>query len=172
MNIRADREAFAVEMAKLGTAFSGGVQKATIALYWEYLNDLPIEAIRSATERIIKTRKYSSMPTVAEIRDAALGIDDSELLLEAERAWNRAVSLAGEMAYPYRGRVEMDNALERVVKQAFGGWRGLNESTNPEYRDRARFIDAFKAIERESRERNLLELELRKFRALGEGGER
>lgn len=170
MNSRNDGKAFAIEMAKLGTAFSSGISKERIAFYWEYLKDLSIDALRAGTERLIKSRKYSSMPTIADIRDAALGIDDDVLNIEAERAWNKAVDLAGEMAYPYRSLDrEVDDALNRstlgqAVHIAFGGWRRLNDSQNPEFRDRGYFTEAYKTLKRNERERKLLMTEIKKLR--------
>lgn len=66
-----DREDFALCMAMLATAFEKeGIKKEKIQLYEQFLKDIPMYLLKLGVIKIIKTRKFSGLPTIAEIREA------------------------------------------------------------------------------------------------------
>ncbi len=64
-----DKKPFAALMAMLGEAFFKDVSKPTMAIYFQYLTDCRIEAIKHAVDEIIKT--HDRFPTVKVIREHA-----------------------------------------------------------------------------------------------------
>ena len=142
------RHRFAIQLAILGTAFGeNGMPKARAEIYYEHLKDIPIERLEWAVSNIIKKRKYSSIPTIAEIREEALGSDDN-IETAALEAWGKA-SLAVGRGYYLRD----DPAISEAVRVAFGGWERFGE-TDPENEmaDRAHFLRVFKGLARKRRE--------------------
>jgi hypothetical protein len=150
-----DRYAFAALIAVLGTAFGeNGIPKARAEIYYENLRDLPLDSLKRAVELILKTRKYSSMPTICEIREAALGRDD-EIEAGALEAWGKACYAVE------RGFYSNDPVVTEAVRIAFGGWEKFGQ-TDPEngVADRAHFIRVFKGLARSRRDRGGLALEV------------
>lgn len=135
-----DEKKFATFMAMLGTAFErGDLTKEKIEMYFDFLSDLDITAIERATKEIIRTRKYPSFPTIAEIREAALG-GDAEAEDAALSAWSEATRLISA------GRRSRDERINEVIKLAFGSWDRFGE-TDPEMEaaDRKHFIRCYRA---------------------------
>ena len=143
-----DRRAFATLIAVLGTAFGDhGMPKERAEIYYEYLRDIPLEMLKRAVESILRSRKYSSIPTIAEIREAALGRDE-DIEAAALAAWGQA-SRAVE-----RGLYLRDDAtIDEAVRVAFGGWEKFGE-TDPDngMADRAHFVRVFKGLARKRRD--------------------
>lgn len=138
---------FAMWMGILGTAFGGkGLTKSQMDIYFEFLSDLDIEVMAKAARKIIETRKYPTFPTVAEIREAALG-SDAEVEDEALAAWSIATRLVSAGLRP------KDDRLDEAIKLAFGSWDRFGQ-TDPamEAADRNHFIRCFKAIDRRRRQ--------------------
>ena len=139
---------FAILMAHLGVALGDkGMPKNRIDTYWEYLKDIPIDNLARAITNIIKARKYPTMPTIAEIREAALGRDE-DIEMAALEAWGRA-SRAVE-----RGLYLRDDAvIDEAVRVAFGGWERFGEAgIDNEMADRAHFLRVFKGLARKRRD--------------------
>jgi hypothetical protein len=135
-----DTKKFTIWMGLLGTAFGGkGLTKPQMDVYYEYLRDLDIDVIKEAVDQIINTRKYQSFPTVAEIREAALG-GDAEAEDAALSAWSEATRLISA------GRRSCDERINEVIKLAFGSWDRFGE-TDPEMEaaDRKHFIRCYRA---------------------------
>lgn len=144
---RVDEQAFATFMAMLGTAFERGDLTTTkIEMYFDFLSDLDIRAIEKATREIIRFRKYPTFPTIAEIREAALG-SDAEAEDEALIAWGKATRLISA------GRRADDERINEAIVLAFGSWDRFGE-TNPEMEasDRKHFIACYKVAARKRRE--------------------
>lgn len=161
-----DAYRFATLMAVLGTAFGeGGMPKARAEIYHEHLGDIPLNDLERAVATIIKTRKYSSIPTIAEIREAALGRDD-EIETGALEAWGKACYAVE------RGFYSNDPLITEAVRVAFGGWEKFGQ-TDPEngVADRAHFIRVFKGLARSRRDRGGLALEGGRPAALPRGQE-
>ena len=145
---------FAVYMAVLGTAFGeNGMPKARAEIYYEHLKDIPIDLIGEAVGRIVKTRKYSSIPTIAEIREAALGRDE-DIEMAALEAWGQASRAVERSAYPLQ-----DEAINEAVRVAFGGWEKFGQTDAEDgMADRAHFLKVFRSLARGRRARGELAL--------------
>lgn len=139
---------FAVLLAVLGTAFGeNGMPKARAEIYYENLKDIPIPQLEGAVQTILKTRKYSSIPTIAEIREAALGRDD-EIETAALESWGKANYFVSRSNYQ-----ACDELTNEAVRVAFGGWEKFGQ-TDPEddMANRAHFLRVYKALARKRRE--------------------
>lgn len=157
---RNDRLAFASLIAALGTTFGdSGMPKAKADIYYEFLKDISIDALKRAVDTIIRTRKYSSLPTIAEIREAALGRDE-DIDTASLTSWGRACQAVERGCYP----LPNDDATNEAVRVAFGGWEKFGQ-TDPEsaMADRAHFLKVFRGLARQKRDRG--------ERALPPGGE-
>lgn len=146
-----DHKKFAILMAMLGTAFGEkGIQSARIEIYWEHLKDIRLNDLERAVSFLIKNRKYSSIPTIAEIRETALGRDD-EIETAALEAWGRATYAVERGAYP-----TSDIAVNEAVRVAFGGWEEFGKTAPEEgMADRAHFLRVYKSLARARRDRGL-----------------
>jgi hypothetical protein len=116
-----DEPAFVGLMSGLGEAFNEPVSKARALIYFQALEDLPIDALRVAVLAHVRTGKF--FPRPAELRERALGnVED-----QAEVAWQhvlrevRRVGWTGTPAWP-------DSATQHAALGLFGGtWRTLCE---------------------------------------------
>lgn len=135
-----DKERFARAFGYLCLAFEKGpATKERTAMYDRFLRDIPIGRIEKAVTKIIKTRKYSSIPQVAEIREVALELEAPALEARAAEAWAIA-----ERAIATREAV--DGITDSAIRLAFGGWANFGQ-TSPGYDgDRRRFVEAYKNI--------------------------
>lgn len=136
-----DKKKFSVYMALLGTAFGDkGISPERIDVYYEHLRDIPVDLLGRAVQTILKTRKFSSVPTIAEIREAAFGRED-EIEAAAVKAWGEACHSVE------RGQYLADSIVGEAVRVSFGGWEQFGQ-TDPEngVADRAHFIRVFKSL--------------------------
>jgi hypothetical protein len=87
------------------------------------------------------------VPTIAEIREAALGRDD-DIEMAALEAWGRASRAVSRGLY-----LSDDPVINEAVRVAFGGWAKFGE-TDPDndMADRAHFLRVFKGLARKRRE--------------------
>jgi len=133
-----DKKKFALLMAKLETAFFESIQKETVALYFDYLNDLAIEQINRAVDYLIDKRDKRGFPAIAEIRAATLGSTE----YRAVEAWGQLLSGTYDLNKKYT-----DALIPEVAKVAFGGIKNFyaGDARN-EMADRAHFIRAYKLI--------------------------
>jgi hypothetical protein len=136
-------EKFARFIAVLGTAFEkGGLSKGKVEVYFHYLQDLTEGQLKRAVDKIILSRRYQSMPTIAEIRQAAFDLLEEDVEVEALEAWPRACK---DLDTVQGGGKPKDLVAAEAVRIAFGGWKAFGETeTTYEARDRARFIEAYK----------------------------
>lgn len=143
-----DRYAFATLMAVLGTAFGeNGMPKARTEIYYDQLKDIPIDVLKRAVESILRHRKYSSIPTIAEIREAALGRDE-DIETAALEAWSRASRAVECSLYLCDGTL-----LDEAVRVAFGGWERFGQTDREhEMADRAHFLKVFRSLARKRRD--------------------
>ncbi len=142
---RTDEKKFAVFMAMLGTAFERGeLTTPKIQMYFEYLSDLDIQSVERATHEILRSRKFPSFPTIAEIREAALGSDEAagdEGLL----AWGRLLRFG-------RRAGKEDSRIDRTVKMGWGSWEHWEESDpKMDVSNRQYFAACWKVVARQDR---------------------
>lgn len=116
------RELIQEQLIILAEAFGLEVSPTRQKIYCEALKDLSPDTVKRAVIYLIQTRKYSNLPTVAEIREAAEGsLDDASLL--AWQKLNYAIDYAG-----YGNSVCFDDPkiMGAIVIWA-GSWRKLRE---------------------------------------------
>lgn len=110
-----DYKDFAVLMATMAEVFSLNIPKTKIELYFKFLKDLPLEDIKVNVDNLIKTRIYTSFPTVAEIRGETGGKEDKAL--EAFLSvWNALKNSIG-----YESAKFADDPVVHSVIECLGG---------------------------------------------------
>jgi hypothetical protein len=120
---QSDLKAFSNIMATAYRAFGDKEpDQARLAIYFDFLKDIPIRTIGDAVNKILMTRKYSSVPTIAEIRDAALG-GDADIKSAALGYWARATRLISRSQYG-----DGDKVLDEMIEMSFGSWSQFGET--------------------------------------------
>jgi len=142
---------FLTLMLILQTIFDrDAVSEQKLELYYEYLSDLSLVEMKRGVDAIVSTRRYTSFPTVAEIREAALGITDDRVESAALDAWHRAnIALIA-------GRPVDDPALNEAVRLAFGGWGGFGQAEPNNEFVKKRFVECYRTAASKRRETNTL----------------
>lgn len=159
------------EVAKLVAVMMGAFPSAKVTpetskVYERMLRDLDYPAANAAVERLLATARF--MPTVADIREAALSLNLGETRPGGE-AWGEVLRLIGRWgARRYDQGWELPTN-DAVLRQTVGslGWVNLCDSEN-QAADRARFIELYDKLAAQRR-RSLLADELpaaQRFRAL------
>ena len=140
MNRTHDHRAFLTLMLILQTLFDKeAVSEQKLELYFEYLSDLSLSEIKQAVDSIASTRRYSTFPSIAEIRESALGLRDAQVDEAALAAWNRA-----NVALITGRPVTDDPVLIEAIRLAFGGWGGFGETEPGNNFVKKRFLDCYK----------------------------
>lgn len=139
----------------------------TVSVYERMLADLDYAAANAAVERLLATARF--MPTIAEIRDAALTIERGEVRPGGD-AWGEVLKAMGRYGYVRQPGVDFqfsDDVIGECVKAL--NWRELCESENLQA-DRARFIELYDKLAATARRRVLSEHlpAAQRFRALRE----
>jgi hypothetical protein len=151
MNRERDSKPFIAMIGVLQTVFDHDpMPENKVLVYFEYLMDLSLKEIKRAVDEIIRTRKYSTMPTVAEIREAALGMKDDDASAEALRAWDEAnrCLISGDRPAP---------ETVEALRLAFGGMAGFGATEPNNEFVMKRFLECYKGGARSERLRGLLD---------------
>jgi hypothetical protein len=162
MNRERDIKGFMAMIGVLQTVFDRDpMPENKVMVYFEYLMDLSLKEIKRAVDEIIRTRKYSTMPTVAEIREAALGMKDDDASAEALTAWNEAnrYLVTGDRPSP---------ETAEALRLAFGGMTGFGATEPDNEWVMKRFLDCYRGGARRERLRALDPAMFEKPRELGE----
>jgi hypothetical protein len=131
---------------------------ATVSIYVRLLADLDFELLKAATLQCATINTF--FPSVAEIRAAAeeLQAMAEGIPTEAE-AWQNVLQQIGMVGSS--GQPQFRHPLiEQVVRQF--GWRNLCMSEN-QIADRARFMDVFEKLLRDTNRRNRMLPEIREI---------
>ncbi|NLI74758.1 MAG: hypothetical protein GX369_08360 [Euryarchaeota archaeon] len=114
--------------------------RTTARLWQEILSDMPFELAKNALLKVLVTAKY--WPTVAEIREAALALQNPGMISPAE-AWSQANAALDKYGY-YRADEGMGSLPTEVQKtiRACGGWGAICTSENIDT-VRAQFLRMF-----------------------------
>ena len=144
-------------------------QRQTMATYRRMLGDLDYAVANAAVERLLATSRF--MPTVAEIRDAALSLTTTEQVAGGE-AWGdvlKAVARYGAYRIPGTDFAFADPLVAKSV--ACLGWQNLCLSEN-QPADRARFIELYDKLTQTERRLQLSEglPAMQRYRAIQERG--
>lgn len=120
----------AVMVAGLAEAYRHRLSEAGLAMYTAGLEDLPLEALRSAFTRALRTCKF--FPAVSELREMA-----GEVTPEARArvAWEAACRAAAEHG-AYRSVTFDDPIINAVLRYMYGGaaWETFCSLPNSEDR--------------------------------------
>lgn len=113
-----DKQAFAEMMVALAENYGQTVTKAGMALRFDALREYDITDVRRAAMSLLRSRKYTSMPTVADFLEHMGGGSAEDKAEAAAGKALRAVAEAGRYA-----SVTFDDAvLMAVIENAWGGW--------------------------------------------------
>jgi len=122
--------------------------RAMAAVYTAGLADLDFGRVRAAVDRLVKGSRF--MPTIAEIREAAVDVSRG-LRAPGGEAWGRCLMMIRRYGSHRQPGVDFpvdDPALLATIR-AFG-WIDLCQSNNP-HADRARFIELYDQLAKEER---------------------
>lgn len=116
-----DKARFLSAMTGLAECFGAEVSKPGLSLRFEALREHSIEAVEQACIAVVKTRKYTTMPTVAELLEHIGGGSTADRAeVEAAKVL-RAVSQHGG----YASVCFDDPVTQAVIQGGFGGWQRL-----------------------------------------------
>lgn len=113
-----DKQAFAEMMVALAENYGQTVTKAGMALRFDALREYDITDVRRAAISLLRSRKYTSMPTVADFLEHMGGGSAEDKAEAAAGKALRAVAEAGR----YASVTFDDPVLMAVVENAWGGW--------------------------------------------------
>lgn len=138
-----DMKRFAVCMASLGESVDKIAGKLKVEVYFRALSDFNIEQIEKAAWEIIETRKYSSFPQVAEIREAIVGnLEDKAIL--ALHELEQAVAKHG-----FYSTVIFSDKVIHLCVEALGGWETVCNMPQEEWKwSRKEFLKLYQAFTR------------------------
>lgn len=117
---------FAEIMQGLAENFGGELSKPGLQMRFELLRAFPIEAVEQMALRLLATRKYTRMPTVAEMLEhLGEGSVEDRAELEAAKVLNAIGDVGG-----YQSVVFDDPVTMAVIHGSYGGWRLLCAETS------------------------------------------
>lgn len=148
------------ECAKLVAVMMGAFPSAkfnaqTSQVYERMLRDLDYRAANAAVERLLATSRF--MPTVADVREAALALTSGEIKPGGE-AWGevlRLISRYGARRYDVGWEPPIADPATRQTVAALG-WVNLCDSEN-QVADRARFVELYDKLAASQRRSQLSE---------------
>lgn len=121
-----DLKEFVKIMYGLADNFGAQLSEPGLHMRFEALNDYLLADVKKAAISIIRTRKFTKMPTVAELLEHIQGghIED--------RARVEACKVIEAIRYfgAYQSIIFDDPVTIAVVEQAFGGWVKLSQELN------------------------------------------
>jgi len=127
---------FSTVMIGLAENFNATVSEIGVQMRYEALKDFDIEDIEAAAQSLLLTRKYTNMPTVAELKEHIQGgsIED-KAQVESSKVLT-AISERGR----YASVVFDDPITQAVIQQHYMGWPAI---CNQEIKDRRFFLQEF-----------------------------
>lgn len=146
-------EAAELVMLLLGAYPQAKPSSATSQVYERMLSDLDAGSARAAVQKIIATSKW--MPTVAEVRAASAELHHGPVRSGADAWLDVLMQIRVE---GYCGTPHFDDAIVTALVERWG-WARMCLEGNVDA-DRARFIEAYDALARQAREREVTGLAL------------
>ena len=113
-----DKQAFAEMMVALAENYGQTVTKAGMALRFEALREFAVADVQRAAMSLIRSRKYTSMPTVADFLEHLGGGSVEDKAEAAAAKALRAVSEVGR----YASVAFDDPVLMAVIEGGWGSW--------------------------------------------------
>jgi len=114
--IEQDRQKFTQIMLGVAENFSAKITEEGINLRFQVLKEFSLDQVIVAAKKILFTRKYTTMPTIADFAEA----------LQPSMSVNGVLAWEQVMKHLESGTRSKDAAINRAVK-ALGGWRYLEE---------------------------------------------
>ena len=109
----------------------------TIAVYIQFLSDIPYEAGMAAALRLIAENKF--FPRVSELRQAALSAIPGNMIPEGADAWQEVIKQLTDCGY-FQSPKFSHPAIGKAVKTI--GWNNIRSSENPDI-TRAHFMKIY-----------------------------
>lgn len=174
-----DDEKFATIMAAMASAYQVNISEATTGMYFMFLKDLHFDKVQKAMVEIMATESAYKLPSIADIRKKALGVEDERIDDEAMEAWGEVLQTVkyspiketDEEASYQKMEYEHGSAslgavishfkvrpdVHKAVRMAFGGWLEFSKrEIKDETWDRLHFIRCYKSIAKEVQKKLLL----------------
>ena len=126
-----DKKRFSDLMLGMADNFRDTISKEGMKLRFEMLKEFTIDQVEDAGQKIMRERKYTKMPPVAEFVDAINGQSVS-IEMQAEQQWNEIISqirLVGSYGTP----VLCDHITKSLIGRRFS-WQNLCHSTENDLR--------------------------------------
>lgn len=135
-----DMQRFVVVMATLGEVFEKDPSEAKAEIYFQALEDLPIESVEQAASAMLKARVTASFPKPAEFRQALEG-DGQDAALVALSIFRNSMKRIGS----YQDVVFEDQVISDTC-HAMGGWIACCTELDWDYakHEFVKFYQAFK----------------------------
>lgn len=113
-----DKTSFAQIMIGLAENYGQTLTTAGLKLRFEALRQFPLDAVKAASMSLLASRKYNSMPTVADfLEHIGGGNAEDKAEIEAGKVVEAVRSVGA-----YRSVVFDDPVTMAVISRAFGGW--------------------------------------------------
>lgn len=113
-----DKTSFAQIMIGLAENYDKTLTREGIKLRFEALRQFPLDAVKAASMSLLASRKYNSMPTVADfLEHIGGGNAEDKAEIEAGKVVEAVRSVGA-----YRSVVFDDPVTMAVISRAFGGW--------------------------------------------------
>lgn len=94
------KKQFAEVMAYLEAATDKPLSADRAAIYFDLLNDLPVDVLRTAAKRVLLQPQWGRFPDVLELRQAAADTIQAQVAeMTPERAWGLAWAAAGKLSF-------------------------------------------------------------------------
>ncbi len=123
--LKSEFKTFCEIMWGVADNFGAEINKYGLKMRFQALKELTIDELRQAAMNVIKSRKYTKMPTVAEILEQVRGNPDDIAMVEAGKV------LQAIKRYGAYSSVVFDNPVTMaVIHQGFGGWIKLCTDLN------------------------------------------
>lgn len=139
-----DRAILAEMLFGIAEVYTARLTEVGVKMYLSALDNYNIADIKSALNKVLKTKKYNKMPTIGEIVEYIEGTEDD--IAEAEAA--KAIKSVQHYGCYYS--MVFDDPVTQAVIDSFGGWIDFaNQMTldNQKY-VRMEFIKKYKAFNR------------------------
>jgi len=133
---KSDYPKFLEIMNGLGLVFNRTIEKPLMEIYWRVLTPFPIEKIIDATDRIVVSRKYTSLPLPADFMSYLTGTsNDPEMkAMEAEKSLDYAF---GRFSYSVSFWFK-DRVIGILIHEYYKGWYSFYQEsmrlTHEEYK--------------------------------------
>lgn len=103
-------------MAFISSATQKAVSAETVEVYYDLLGDLDIETLKAAAKQVVLEHRWATLPSVAELREAAVKIVHKYDNMPAQTAWSIAWRAAGKIDPDIHGEfVTFDGAGNKIV---------------------------------------------------------